>query len=228
MNHQSKVRRAVLLAVLVIGAAIPPVMAGADGPALTVTDGSRISVDVNNEPLNALLRMMAEKRLFNMNGGVAGDEALTLHFSNVTLQEILPKMLRGYNYVLMGQGKNQVPVLAVMGKIEKGAVAAHADAPAPAAALPEPRSYAPPAPMPAPPAPQARLQQGLPPRQPVAQPVTPQVAQAAGQAGRQTGQQAPAIQPGQPAVQMQAGQQAPGGQPAPVAEAPPESPGVHF
>jgi len=236
MNHQSRVRRFLLLAVFVLAVATSPVMAGADAAVLTVTKESRISIDADSRPLDALLRMMAEKRLFNIRGSVAGNESLTLHFVNLTLPEMLSKILRGYNYVVIDQGKNQPPVLTVMGRIQKGVVAAHADTPGP----PEPPRE--------PPATLGTSQPGLPPRQPVAQqPQTPQEAQPVGEAGTQTGQTAPAIQPGQAAgstgvgakdlisgqpggeAQRQAGQQAPDGQPAPQAEAPPaESSGIHF
>ncbi|MGD0488755.1 MAG: hypothetical protein ABSB94_16380 [Syntrophorhabdales bacterium] len=244
MNHQSKVRRSLLLAVFLLAAATSPVMAGAAAPVLTVTKESRISVDVDNQPLDALLRMMAEKRLFDIRGGVAGNESLTFHFSNLTLPEILSKILRGYNYAVIDQGKNQLPVLTVMGRVQERAVAGHADTPAPEAAPAELRSYVPPESPP----PLATPQPGLPHRPPMAQSHTTLEVQPVGEAGRQTGQTAPAIQPGQAAEStgvgakellsgqpggeaqgQQAGQQAAGGEPAPRAEAPPaESPGIHF
>jgi hypothetical protein len=237
MNYQGKVRRSLLLAVFVLAGAASPVMAGADAAVLTVTKESRISVDVDNQPLDALLRMMAEKRLFSIGGGIAGNESLTFHFVDLTLPEMLSKILRGYNYVVIDQGKNQPPVLTVLGRVQKDAVAAHADMPAPPAASPEPRSYASPEPPLEPPATLATSQPGLSPRQPVAQkPQTPQEAKPVGEAGTQTGQTAPAIQPGQAAgstgagaKDLLSGQQAPGGQLAPQAEAPlAESPGIHF
>jgi hypothetical protein len=220
-------------------------MAAADGPVLTVTKVSRISVDVDNQPLNALLRVMAEKGLVNIRGGAAGNESLTLHLANLTLPEMLSKILRGYNYAVVKQGKNRPPVLTVMGRIRLDAAAAHGDTsargdtPAPAATPPEPRSYIPPEPPP---------ESAVPPRQPVAQqPQTPQNGQPVGEAARQTGQIAPLVQPGQTAGltgvgatnqfngqpggegQKEALQEAPGGQPARQAEAPPaESPGIHF
>ncbi len=215
MNHQGKIRRSVLLAVFVIGVVTSPLMAGADGSVLTVTNESKISINVDNEPLNALLRLMAEKKLFNISGGAAGNESLTLHLSNLTLPEVLSKVLRGYNYVVTWQGKNQPPVLTIIGKIDKGAAGALANTPASAATLPEPRGYAPPEPAPEPPAPPT-----MSPGQPVTrQPQTPQETQPPGEAGKQPGSE----------VQKQAGQQAPSGQPVPQAEAPPaESPGIHF
>ena len=240
MNHRSKVRRSLLLAVFVLAVATSPVMAGADRPALTVTKGSRISVDVDNQPLNALLRMMAEKRLFNISGGAAGNESLTLHFSNLTLPEALSKMLRGYNYVVIDQGKNQLPVLTVMGKIQKGRrrpmrnARPRAACPARTEKLCAPGASA--RSRPAPPATRSRPAPGQ-PRGPGPAPARQETGRTDG-ASRATGsgrridrggRQRPADgQPGGEA-QRQAGQQAPGGQPAPPAEAPPaESPGVHF
>ncbi len=231
MDHQSKVRTCFLIAVFALAVATSPVAAGAEGPVLTVTNVSRISVDVDNQPLNALLRMMAEKRLVNIRGGAAGNESLTLHLANLTLPEMLSKILRGYNYVVIDQGKSQPPLLTVMGRIRQDAAASRAETPAPAEApaLAEPRSYAPPEPP---------LEPGMPPRQPVAR--QPQMQQNSQPAGGQTGQIAPPSQPDQAAgstgagakdqgqtggeAQRQAGQLASGGQPAPQAE----SPGIHF
>lgn len=237
MKHRSKACRCLLLAVVILVVATSPVMAAAEGPVLTVTKVSRISVDVDNQPLDALLRMMVEKRLVNIRGGGAGNESLTLHFANLTLPEMLSKILRGYNYVVVKQGKNRPPVLTVMGRVRQDAASAHGDmaasagtpapahveTPAPAAVPPEPRSYTPPEPPPEP---------AVPARQPVAQqPQTPQNGQPVGEAGRQVGQAAPPVQPGQTAgltgvgaTNQLNGQQAPGGQPASQAE----SPGIHF
>jgi hypothetical protein len=231
MNHQSKACRSLLLAIFVFAVAVSPVMAGADGPVLTVTQVSRINVDVDNQPLNVLLRVMAEKRLFNMKGGATGNESLTLHSANLTLPEMLSKILRGYNYVVIDQGKSQPPVLTVLGRVQNSA-AAHAAEPARPAAPDEARSYVPPEPASELPAASATSQPGAPSRKPVAnQPQAPLEARPPGEAGRPTGQTPPAVQPdqaaglsGQPGseTQRQTGQTA-------QAEAPPaESPGIHF
>ena len=250
MNHCAKACRVLMLASVVVfvsGAAPLPAMAGAGQPALTVTKESRISVDVDNEPLNALLRMMAEQKLLVLSGAAPGNESLTLHFSNLTVPEALSKMLRGYNYVLIERGKGQVPMLSLMGKVQARASEPHARAPAPSASPPEPRSYVPSEPAAAPEAP--RPAQALPP---AANAQMPQGAAPPNEAPRQTGQMVPAAPPaaqappaGAPAgnplnrqsgrqpggeTQAQAGQQAPEGQTAQGAEAPPapESPGVRF
>ncbi|MGD0231715.1 MAG: hypothetical protein ABSC19_15405 [Syntrophorhabdales bacterium] len=119
MNHREG-RSFLFLAVLAIAMAISPVLAHAGQPSLMVTKERRINMNVDNKPLDVILRMMAERRLFQLNGGnVPGGEPLTLHFSNLTLPQALAKMMRGYNYVLIGQGKDGLPVLAVVGKIER-------------------------------------------------------------------------------------------------------------
>ena len=124
MDHCAKACRILTLAsvVVFVSAAAPlPATAGAIQAALTVTKESRISVDVDNEPLNALLRMMAEQKLFVLSGAAPGNESLTLHFSNLTVPEALSKMLRGYNYVVIERGKGQAPTLSLMGRVQAAA-----------------------------------------------------------------------------------------------------------
>ena len=247
MDRCAKACRVLMLASVVVfvsGAAPLPARAGAVQAAQTVTKESRISVDVDNEPLNALLRMMAEQKLFVLSGAAPGNESLTLHFSNLTVPEALSKMLRGYNYVVIERGKGQAPTLSLMGKVQAGVSEPRArGAPAASAAPPEPRSYAPTEPAAAPETPRPAQA-----RPPAANPQTPQGAAPPNEAATQTGQAVPAAQGadqappagaparkllnGQPGgeTQPQAGQQAPEGQAAQGAEAPPpaESPGVRF
>ncbi len=100
-----------------------PAAAGTGGAReeLKVENGQKISVDVENKSLSSLLRMMADKKLFDLSGRQgSANEPLTLHFSKLTLPEALSKMMRGYSYVLMDEGKGR-PVLTVMGKAERGA-----------------------------------------------------------------------------------------------------------
>jgi hypothetical protein len=264
MDHGAKACRILLLASVVVfasgavqpspaiaGAVQPsPATAGAVQPALTVTKESRVSIDADNQPLNALLRMMAEKKLFVLSGPAPGNESLTLHFSNLTVPEALSKILRGYNYVVIERGKGQAPTLSVMGRVQAAAPEPRARAaPTAPAVPPEQRNYAPAEPAAAPETPrQAQA------RPPAANAQTPQGAELPNEAARQTGQMATGTQPagqapqaGPPArkllneqpggeTQPPAGQQAPPGQQAPEgqtpqgAEAPPaaESPGVRF
>ena len=151
MDHQSKVRRCFLIAVFALAVATSPAMAGADEPVLTVTNESRISVNVDNKPLDALLRMMAEKRLFKLSAVAAGNESLTLHFANLTVPEALSKMLRGYNYVVVDQGKGRLPCSPSWERSRRARPPPmRRRPPLRPPALPEPRGYAPPEPAPGP------------------------------------------------------------------------------
>jgi hypothetical protein len=191
--------------------------------------------------------MMADKRLFSMAGATGGaNEPLTLHFSKLTLSEALVKMLRGYSYVLVDEGKGRLPVLTVMGKTQRTT-----PAPEKAGTDPTPGNRAEQRaggrPEPAPPPPDVAMPP-VQPRPPLAPPQPQNNQQPAAQQAQQGGQaqaaqqqaavpaapygtgQQPIVQPGQaPTGQAQPGQQAPIGQQSPSAPAqPPEPEGVHF
>ncbi len=85
---------------------------------IEITKEAKITATIENKPLQEALRMMAEKNLFEIRGTVPAGEPVTVHFSNVTLDEALKKLMRGYNYVIMSQGTSQKPSLTVMGKIQ--------------------------------------------------------------------------------------------------------------
>ncbi|MGA3173133.1 MAG: STN domain-containing protein [Syntrophorhabdales bacterium] len=250
MCRRRGARAFLFLALLVLNIAVPSYAAGAGHEALTITKGSMISIDVDNKPLSAILRMMSEKKLLIANGEGGAGESLSLHFSNLTLSQALAKMLKGYNYVLVEEGKGRLPMLTVMGKAEQARAVpqdnANSGPPKVADNRPDPRSFVPPQPTAAPPA--AVLPPGQ-PRQPEALPQTPENNQT-----YPSGQQNAAPPPlpgqrpqGQPAPSTgvaardllntqqagdnskQGGQQTAGGQPMPEGQAQPaESQGVHF
>ena len=207
---------------------------------LKVENGQKITVDVENKSLSALLRMMADKKLFDLSGRQGGaNEPLTLHFSKLTLSEALSKMMRGYSYVLVDEGKGR-PVLTVLGKADR-------DAPSPDRQQ-RPRGTPPDqgansAAGPLPPVQQRQPLTPPPPQQAAQQPPPggqqqttqqPAPGEQPAQAGRpQQPVQQQAQQPAQPQATggqpVQGGQQAPGSQQAPAAPAPPPEPeGVHF
>lgn len=135
---------------------------------IEVTGEEKISASIENRTLNEMLRMMSEKKLFEMKGPVPGGDTITLSFSNLSLDEALKKIMRGYNYVLIKQGESRKPLLMIMGKTERSnyteqpvSVARPVDRPAnqPANQPPETRSYVPPSQLPPatqPPAPTQR------------------------------------------------------------------------
>jgi hypothetical protein len=136
-----------LLSLFAAGALMGPVLARASGPVLdlSLTD-STMSADMDDRPLNEVLRIMAEKGIILINGRIPGGEPLTLHFRRLTLDQALPKIMRGYNYVVIDRGKAQAPLLTVIGKIVWSRPGASAAPEAPPFLPPEPdsRSYAPP------------------------------------------------------------------------------------
>lgn len=131
------------------GALVRPVLARATGPVLdlSLTD-STMSADINDRPLDEVLCNMAEKGIIEINGRTPGGEPLTLHFRRLTLDQALPKIMRGYNYVVIERGKARTPLLTVMGKIERGRVEAPGtmDAPPTPTVAADSRSYVPPEP----------------------------------------------------------------------------------
>jgi hypothetical protein len=247
MTHRKKFWNFFLFVTFAVSVASSPVWAGVtQPPASIVTKSSGVSVDVDNTSLNTILRLMAEKGLFVVKGGVPGNEPLAFHFTNLTLPQALAKIMRGFNYVLIEQGHGRAPLLNVLGKIEmnRPTAAAHdtpdnpgrpgfrGSAPSEAGTQGPPGSAGQQAQPPAQrqagrqaPTPQAG-QPGaalLPPDGRTPQPPPAGAAQTAGSGPKDAGQ--PAAEGRAPG----AGVQPPGGQPPPPAAAQPEeSPGVHF
>jgi hypothetical protein len=100
-------------------AATAPTEQANTSPAISVSRDNRISADINNRPLNEVLHMMMEKRFFEIRGPLPSSDPVTINFADLTLDEAMKKLLRGYNYVLIGQGANQVPLLMVMGRTQR-------------------------------------------------------------------------------------------------------------
>ena len=133
-------------------------------PVIKVKSEGTISLQVVNVPLNQVLLILAKNVPMEIKGAVPSQELLTLEFSNLSLEEALRRIMRGYNYVLVHMDEPSRPVLTVMSKTERTPYAE--DAPAAAAAPSEPpagtarpRGSVPPG------IPQASLEQGQePPR----------------------------------------------------------------
>ena len=104
------------------GEGSPPASPEGAGQALfiEVKDKDRISARVKNRPLDELLRIMSQKNLFEIKGPVPRGEAITVEFSNLTLDQALKKLMKGYNYVLVDQGASRKPLLMVMGQATRG------------------------------------------------------------------------------------------------------------
>jgi hypothetical protein len=85
-----------------------------------VTKEARITADIADLPLGQALEVLSQKIPLDIRGSVAGDARLTLHFSQLTLQEALQKMMAGYNYVLIRPDAEGKLVLVVLGKAQRG------------------------------------------------------------------------------------------------------------
>jgi hypothetical protein len=92
----------------------------AETPIIEVTQGSKITVNVENSRLGEVLRLMAEKSLFEIKGSVSSREELSIQFTDLSLEEALRKLLRGYNYVLFQTEATRPPALMVMGRVSSG------------------------------------------------------------------------------------------------------------
>jgi len=101
----------------------PRPVAGA-GQAITIALGrdGRISVNVKDRPLGEMLRLMAEKHLFEIQGPLprtALAEPVTMEFCDLTLNQAFDKMMRGYNYAFITEDVSDRRVLIVLGEIKR-------------------------------------------------------------------------------------------------------------
>ena len=98
-------------------------------PFIEVKDQDRISASAKNRPLDELLRILSQRDLFEIKGPVPQGEGITVEFSNLTLEQALKKLMRGYNYALLDQVTSRKPVLMVMGQVMRGASAEQGPSP---------------------------------------------------------------------------------------------------
>jgi hypothetical protein len=85
-------------------------------PVISVSPDQLISASVADQPLSDVLRAMSEKQLFDMKGTTPYSETISIFFSDLTLEQALKKLMRGYNYVLLNQNEGEKPLLMIMGK----------------------------------------------------------------------------------------------------------------
>jgi hypothetical protein len=143
--------------------------ASAAGNAIKVMKGGRVSADIVDLPLTQVLADLSQKLPIDIKGSLDRDKRLTLHFSQVTLQEALRQIMAGYNYVVIEPGPaGGRLMMTILGKAEKTVTEAVVPLPS-AAGLPlaTGRSAAP---APAPPAPVATTEPQPPAIQPVSLP----------------------------------------------------------
>lgn len=108
---------------------VPEGRAATEG--IVVTQDGRISVDVIDARIDAVLAELSKKAPLHVKGRPGGGETLTLHFSGLTVEEALHKIMAGYNYVLFfpPEGRRGTATLTIVSKAVYGATPPSVPAP---------------------------------------------------------------------------------------------------
>jgi hypothetical protein len=88
-------------------------------PVIKVRSEGTVSMQVVNVPLNEVLAILAKNVPMDIKGAIPSQELVTLEFSNLSLEEALRRIMRGYNYVLLRMDEPARPVLTVMTRTER-------------------------------------------------------------------------------------------------------------
>ena len=91
---------------------------------IAVSGDGTISANIKNRPLGEMLRLLSEKHLFEIHGPLPGKALSTpvsMEFSDLTLDEVFDKMMRGYNYAFITDDVSEKRVLMILGEIKRGA-----------------------------------------------------------------------------------------------------------
>jgi hypothetical protein len=136
-----------VFALICLHCGVALVDASAAGDAIKVTEGGRISADIVDLPLTRVLADLSQKLPMEIKGSPNGNERLTLHFSHLTLQDALRKIMAGYNYVLIepepAGGRLIITILGKVGKrVREAAVQSPPASETPVAASAPPASPA--------------------------------------------------------------------------------------
>lgn len=91
---------------------------GDQGVFLLKKDG-KIDARIDSRPLNQTLRELATKFSIDLKGISVGSEMVNLNLSDVPLEQLLKKMMRGYNYVLVKANKSDRLMLMVLSRADR-------------------------------------------------------------------------------------------------------------
>ncbi len=109
-------------------------IAPAAGNVIKVTDGGRVSADIVDSPLTQVLADLSQSVPIEIKGIPDRNDRVTLHFSRLTVQEALRKIMAGYNYVVIkpqpAGGRLSMTILGKAGKSVREA-ASPPEAPSP-------------------------------------------------------------------------------------------------
>jgi hypothetical protein len=84
-----------------------------------VRDERKVTLQVTDVPLNEVLSILAKNVPLEIRGTVPSQDRITAQFSNLSLEEALSRIMRGYNYVLVRPDESVKPLLVVMNKIQR-------------------------------------------------------------------------------------------------------------
>ncbi len=88
-------------------------------PLIAVSSDGRISASIQNRPLQETLRLMSERHLFEVRGSVPTGAPVTMQFSDLTLEQVFDRIMRGYNYALITEETSNKRVLIVLGEAKR-------------------------------------------------------------------------------------------------------------
>jgi hypothetical protein len=103
--------------------------ARAEGESIVMSQDGRISMDLVDARLDAVLSNLSKKAPLHVKGRPGASDRLTVHFSGLTLEEALHKLMAGYNYALFlpPQGHKGTATLTIVGKAVPGATVSPAE-----------------------------------------------------------------------------------------------------
>jgi hypothetical protein len=107
------------LLIIMLCGLLPPEGIAGELQDIKVNDERRVTLQVADVPLNEVLSILAKNVPLEIRGTVPSQERITVQFSNLTLEEALSRIMRGYNYVLVRPEESAKPLLVVMNKIER-------------------------------------------------------------------------------------------------------------
>jgi hypothetical protein len=96
----------------------------------SVNKDGRITAQADSVTLSTAVRDLSRQLSFEVKGMALGNDAISLDLSNVTLDDLLKRMLRGYNYALIRPENADRAVLMILGKASRAAYTAPAPPPA--------------------------------------------------------------------------------------------------
>ena len=127
------------LLIIMLCGLLPPGSLAGELQDTKVRDERRVTLQVADVPLNEVLSILAKNVPLEIRGTVPSQERITVQFSNLTLEEALSRIMRGFNYVLVRPEESAKPLLVVMNKIERSIRNEPASAgPVPAGPVPVP------------------------------------------------------------------------------------------